>query len=132
MHAHTCTHMSYSTNCLSAKTFVVRSPCEYSHMYAVKQCQQVPKHLENHGKTFAVQAKITKTVKVLAFKCFVLYDSHIHIHTLQTKVILRNQACVGYTSYLQYELARYRYIEHRDIIGFHKSISHISVLADTY
>ena len=38
------------------KTYAVRSP--WNFMLASNQHPQVPKHLEIHGKTFAVQAKL--------------------------------------------------------------------------
>ena len=44
-------------------------------MFASKQCPEVSKHFEICGKTFAVQEKTAKTMKVLAFKCFVLYGN---------------------------------------------------------
>ena len=42
--------------------------------FASKQCPQVPKQFEIHGKTFVVEAK---TVKVLALERFALYGSYI-------------------------------------------------------
>ena len=42
-------------------------------MFASKQCPQLPKYFEIHGKTFTVQVKTVKTLKDLALKHFVLY-----------------------------------------------------------
>ena len=42
-------------------------------VFAAKQCPQVPKYFETCGKTFMVQAKTTKVMKVLALECFVLH-----------------------------------------------------------
>ena len=71
LHYYVC-YIPNSTKHLGAKTFAVRSPCEYSQKnfaFAAKQRPQVPEHFEICGKTFAVQAK---TMKVLALKRFVL------------------------------------------------------------
>ena len=47
-----------------------------------KQCLQVPKQFRLHGKSFVVQAKTMKAMKVLALKCFVLYGRAIAIATI--------------------------------------------------
>ena len=51
--------------------------CKKTFMFASKQCPQVLKHFEIHGKTFAVQATSVKTMKVLALEHFVLYGIDI-------------------------------------------------------
>ena len=51
------------------------SICGKPFVFASKQCPQVPQHFEICRKTFMVQAKTMKTMKVLALQCFVLYGS---------------------------------------------------------
>ena len=68
--------LPYSTKLLKDKTFAVRSQCEYlwkTFAFVTKQHPQVHKNFEICGKTFAVQAKTTKSTKVLAFKHFLVY-----------------------------------------------------------
>ena len=53
---------------------------EKTFAFASKQCPQVPKHFDIHRKIFVVQAKTTKSTKVLALERFVLYGtSHYDI-----------------------------------------------------
>ena len=68
--------------------------------FAAKQHPQVPKHLEIHGKTFAVQAKTMKTVKVLALEHFVLailaiytVASNIHNIAILTSFVADTHTC---------------------------------------
>ena len=51
------------------------SICRKTFAFASKQCPQVSKHFEICGKTFTIQEKTAKTMKVLALKRSVLYSN---------------------------------------------------------
>ena len=71
-------HISHTiTEYSRAKTFAVRSPCEYrgkTFTSVSKQCPQVPKHFKIHGKIFAVQTKPRKF-----WPSNILYYTVIHL-----------------------------------------------------
>ena len=72
---------------------MVYSPCEYSwknFAFTSKQCLQVPEHFEIRGKTFTVQTKTAKTVKVLTLECFVLYSIRKVQYVQLIKLIIVN------------------------------------------
>ena len=71
-------YIHYSTNLLKTKLLRLGhlvSICRETFMFASKQCPQVSKRFEICRKTFVVQEKIAKTMKVLALKHFVLYGN---------------------------------------------------------
>ena len=65
------THTAYSTKFQRTKLLRLDHHVSKTFEFASKQRPLVPKHF---GKTFAVQGKTPKSIKVLSLKGFVLYS----------------------------------------------------------